>query len=147
MTTHVLNGINYGHRGSQFSYVFNLCFDLQWTRSPGKKGSHFHPDSDLFLPKEKKDVITSTACWSAMVAVLAGLTWKFGLVPVIMLYGIPYLVGLLTLLIMFTVSESIHGFLFYFIFFVNFVMINSVVLNADIRHVVGFCNILASSWA
>ncbi|XP_008793121.2 omega-3 fatty acid desaturase, chloroplastic [Phoenix dactylifera] len=61
-----------------------------WTRSPGKKGSHFHPGSDLFLPNERKDVITSTACWSAMLVALAGLTWKFGLVPMIKLYGIPY---------------------------------------------------------
>ncbi|XP_008789111.4 LOW QUALITY PROTEIN: omega-3 fatty acid desaturase, chloroplastic-like [Phoenix dactylifera] len=62
-----------------------------WKRSPGKKGSHFHPDSDLFVPKERKDVVTSTVCWSAMAAALAGLAWKFGLVPMIKLYGIPYL--------------------------------------------------------
>ncbi|XP_060203388.1 omega-3 fatty acid desaturase, chloroplastic-like [Lycium barbarum] len=29
-----------------------------WSRSPGKKGSHFDPSSDLFVPSEKKDVIT-----------------------------------------------------------------------------------------
>ncbi|KAL6526853.1 hypothetical protein OROGR_015943 [Orobanche gracilis] len=50
-----------------------------WSRSPGKIGSHFHPDSDLFVPNERKGVITSTACWTAMVALLSGLSfleWK-----------------------------------------------------------------------
>ncbi|KAK1270125.1 hypothetical protein QJS04_geneDACA006105 [Acorus gramineus] len=48
-----------------------------WTRSPGKKGSHFHPESDLFVPREKDVVITSTVCWSAMAALLAGLEWNY----------------------------------------------------------------------
>ncbi|KAG6521009.1 hypothetical protein ZIOFF_018074 [Zingiber officinale] len=45
-----------------------LCF----ARSPGKSGTHFHPSRDLFLPSEKKDVITSTVCWIAMVGLLTG---------------------------------------------------------------------------
>ncbi|XP_072982329.1 omega-3 fatty acid desaturase, chloroplastic-like [Typha latifolia] len=61
-----------------------------WVRTPGKEGSHFHPSSDLFLPSEKKDVITSTACWTAMVAVLAGLTWMMGPLQMLKLYAVPY---------------------------------------------------------
>ncbi|KAJ0789015.1 putative acyl-lipid Delta(12)-acetylenase [Helianthus annuus] len=61
-----------------------------WGRSPGKKGSHFHPDSDLFLPNERKDVITSTICWSAMAALLVGLSFVMGPLQVFKLYGIPY---------------------------------------------------------
>lgn len=70
-----------------FAYPFYL-----WGRSPGKKGSHFHPDSDLFVPSEKKDIITSTACWSAMVALLAGLTVFMGPAWIIKFYAIPYLI-------------------------------------------------------
>ncbi|KAL8539186.1 hypothetical protein ACS0TY_000984 [Phlomoides rotata] len=62
-----------------------------WSRSPGKTGSHFHPDSDLFLPNERKDVITSTVCWSTMVAILAGLSFVMGPFQLLKLYGIPYL--------------------------------------------------------
>ncbi|KAL6581224.1 Omega-3 fatty acid desaturase, chloroplastic [Orobanche minor] len=62
-----------------------------WSRSPGKIGSHFHPDSDLFVPNERKGVITSTVCWTAMVALLAGLSFLVGPLQVLKLYGIPYL--------------------------------------------------------
>ncbi|KAI5578991.1 hypothetical protein BDE02_08G062400 [Populus trichocarpa] len=61
-----------------------------WSRSPGKKGSHFHPDSDLFVPNERKDVITSTACWTAMAALLVCLSFVMGPFQVLKLYGIPY---------------------------------------------------------
>ncbi|CAH9057739.1 unnamed protein product [Cuscuta epithymum] len=61
-----------------------------WSRSPGKKGSHFDPNSDLFVPAEKNDVITSTLCWSAMAAVLAGLSFVMGPVQLLKLYGVPY---------------------------------------------------------
>lgn len=70
------------------------CFiKLQWGRSPGKKGSHFDPKSDLFLPNEKKDVITSTVCWSAMVALLVGLSFVMGPIQLLKLYGVPYMVS------------------------------------------------------
>lgn len=61
-----------------------------WSRSPGKKGSHFNPKSDLFVPNERKDVITSTTCWTAMVAVLACLSFVMGPVQLLKLYGVPY---------------------------------------------------------
>lgn len=63
-----------------------------WVRSPGKNGSHYHPDSDLFVPNEKKDVLTSTACWTAMVALLVGMSFKIGFVRMLNLYFIPYFV-------------------------------------------------------
>ncbi|MQL88754.1 hypothetical protein Taro_021306 [Colocasia esculenta] len=61
-----------------------------WLRSPGKTGSHFDPSSDLFLPNEKKDVLTSTASWMAMVGLLAGLTWLMGPMWMFKLYFVPY---------------------------------------------------------
>ncbi|XP_074591000.1 omega-3 fatty acid desaturase, chloroplastic-like [Curcuma longa] len=68
-----------------------LAFPLYlFARTPGKTGTHFHPSSDLFLPSEKKDVITSTACWIAMVGLLVGLTCFMGPIQMLKLYGIPY---------------------------------------------------------
>ncbi|PRQ42918.1 putative acyl-lipid Delta(12)-acetylenase [Rosa chinensis] len=61
-----------------------------WNRSPGKTGSHFEPSSDLFVPNEKKDVITSTVCWIAMAALLVGLSFVIGPIQMLKLYGIPY---------------------------------------------------------
>lgn len=61
-----------------------------WGRSPGKTGSHFDPNSDLFIPNERKDVITSTVCWSAMAALLVCLSFVMGPVQMLKLYGIPY---------------------------------------------------------
>ncbi|KAF9599409.1 hypothetical protein IFM89_036989 [Coptis chinensis] len=61
-----------------------------WGRSPGKKGSHFHPGSDLFVPSERKDVITSTTCWTAMAALLVGLSFVAGPIQMLKLYGGPY---------------------------------------------------------
>ena len=67
---------------------------LQWGRSPGKKGSHFDPSSDLFLPNERNDIITSTACWTAMLALLGCLSFVMGPVQILKLYGVPYVVCL-----------------------------------------------------
>jgi acyl-lipid omega-3 desaturase len=61
-------------------------------RSPGKQGSHFLPSSPLFRPSEKWDVLTSTACCAAMVALLVGLGIQFGLGFVVSYYLMPYLV-------------------------------------------------------
>lgn len=59
-------------------------------RSPGKSGSHFHPASDLFQPSESKQVLTSTACWLAMAALLAGLAFLMGPLQMLKLYLVPY---------------------------------------------------------
>ncbi|KAI5321694.1 PREDICTED: omega-3 [Prunus dulcis] len=68
-----------------FAYPFYL-----WTRSPGKQGSHFNPYSDLFAPNERKDVITSTVCWTMMVALLLYLSYVVGPVQILKLYCVPY---------------------------------------------------------
>jgi omega-3 fatty acid desaturase (delta-15 desaturase) len=67
---------------------------LQWYRSPGKNGSHFNPSSDLFSPKERRDVIISTTCWFTMIALLIAMACVFGPVPVLKLYGVPYVVSI-----------------------------------------------------
>ena len=61
-------------------------------RSPGKQGSHFLPESPLFRPSEKWDVLTSTICCAAMVALLVGLGVQFGFGFVFSYYLMPYLV-------------------------------------------------------
>ncbi|XVF19853.1 hypothetical protein REPUB_Repub11eG0146700 [Reevesia pubescens] len=61
-----------------------------WKRSPGKEGSHFNPYSNLFTPQERKLVMTSTACWTAMALLLAYLSFAFGPSQMFKLYGIPY---------------------------------------------------------
>ncbi|KAJ9545256.1 hypothetical protein OSB04_024963 [Centaurea solstitialis] len=66
-------------------------------RSPGKSGSHFHPNSDLFAAVEKKDVITSTICWTAMAAMLVGLNFLVGPMQMLKLYGIPYWINVMWL--------------------------------------------------
>ncbi|CAB4270937.1 unnamed protein product [Prunus armeniaca] len=48
------------------------------SRSPGKSGSHFDPNSELFVPNERKNITTSTACWTAMAALLVGLSFVMG---------------------------------------------------------------------
>ncbi|KAF8394908.1 hypothetical protein HHK36_018847 [Tetracentron sinense] len=68
-----------------FAYPFYL-----WRRSPGKKGSHFNPNSNLFGPNEKKDVITSTICWTAMLVLLVGLSLVMGPFEILKFYGVPY---------------------------------------------------------
>ncbi|GKV21998.1 hypothetical protein SLEP1_g31907 [Rubroshorea leprosula] len=61
-----------------------------WKRSPGKTGSHFDPNSDLFVPSERKDVIISTLCWTGMATLLVGLCFTMGLIQMLKLYGVPY---------------------------------------------------------
>ncbi|CAA7389424.1 unnamed protein product [Spirodela intermedia] len=61
-------------------------------RSPGKSGSHINPYSDLFTPNEREAVATSTICWTAMLLLLAGVTWLQGWIFVIKFYWIPYFI-------------------------------------------------------
>lgn len=63
-----------------------------WRRSPGKQGSHFNPYSDLFAPNERFDVITSTACWVFMLALLAYSATIIGPWNLFKVYGVPYLI-------------------------------------------------------
>ncbi|MBD1931754.1 MULTISPECIES: DUF3474 domain-containing protein [Cyanophyceae] len=61
-------------------------------RSPGKQGSHFSPDSPLFKPSEKWDVITSTTLWTLMVGLLGFLTYQWGWMWLVKYYLGPYVV-------------------------------------------------------
>ncbi|MEM9152106.1 MAG: DUF3474 domain-containing protein [Cyanobacteria bacterium P01_F01_bin.3] len=61
-------------------------------RSPGRKGSHFLPSSDLFSEAEKGDVMTSTIWWSAMVTGLAIFGFHFGFVSLLKFYLVPYII-------------------------------------------------------
>nr|AWX65625.1 FAD3-2 [Physaria fendleri] len=68
-----------------------------WKRSPGKEGSHFNPNSSLFTPKERNLVITSTTCWCLMLATLIALSYIFGPVSVLKVYGVPYIISVMWL--------------------------------------------------
>ncbi|MGB3613603.1 MAG: DUF3474 domain-containing protein [Elainellaceae cyanobacterium] len=61
-------------------------------RSPDRSGSHFMPDSPLFKPSEKWDVITSTVCLVGMLGLLAAFTVQFGWLALVTYYVMPYLV-------------------------------------------------------
>ncbi|KAL8089519.1 hypothetical protein AgCh_039116 [Apium graveolens] len=62
------------------------------SRSPGKKGSHFNPYSDIFHPSERNLVVTSTLCWTAMLAFLGYMANIFGSLQILKLYGVPYII-------------------------------------------------------
>eukprot|EP00897_Mesotaenium_endlicherianum_P008947 jgi/Mesen1/8080/ME000434S07330 len=68
-----------------------------WKRSPGKEGNHFDPSSDLFVPNERNDVLTSTACYFGMMALIVGLSLKTGPLLMLNLYGIPYWINVVWL--------------------------------------------------
>lgn len=68
-----------------FAYPFYL-----WFRSPGKQGSHYDPNCDLFQPSEKRMVLTSDAFMLGMLGVLAAASAKLGLLSVLNLYVLPY---------------------------------------------------------
>ncbi|MBL8020424.1 MAG: fatty acid desaturase [Leptospirales bacterium] len=74
-------------------YAFLVLFPLYlFRRSPGKDGSHFHPASDLFLPSEKWDVLTSSLSWFAFFGLLCAASWWFGIAAVAKFYIAPYFV-------------------------------------------------------
>lgn len=61
-------------------------------RSPNRKGSHFMPDSPLFKPSEKWDVLTSTFCLIGMLAFLGWVGYQYGLGFLTVYYLVPYVV-------------------------------------------------------
>lgn len=69
---------------SLFAYPFYL-----WRRSPGKDGSHYDPECDLFQPSERKMVLTSDAFLVGMLGVLAACTAKLGVAAMFNLYFVP----------------------------------------------------------
>lgn len=74
-------------------YLPLLAYPLYlFRRSPGKQGSHFLPNSPLFRPSEKWDVLTSSALWLGMVGFLGWLTYTMGWLFVVQYYLAPYVV-------------------------------------------------------
>ncbi|MEQ9000360.1 MAG: fatty acid desaturase [Coleofasciculus sp. B1-GNL1-01] len=61
-------------------------------RSPDREGSHFTPNSPLFRPSEKWDIVTSSVLWVLMIAFLGGLTFQFGWLFLVKYYLVPYVV-------------------------------------------------------
>ncbi len=60
-------------------------------RSPSRPGgSHFLPNSPLFRPSERNDVLTSTMAILAMVAALGWFTATFGVLALVKFYLVPY---------------------------------------------------------
>jgi len=68
-----------------FAYPFYL-----FNRSPGKQGSHYDPECDLFVPSERNMVLSSDACMLGMLGVLALATAKLGAAAMFNLYFVPY---------------------------------------------------------
>lgn len=94
LTEKLYKSLDQGTRKLRFTVPFPLFaypFYL-WSRSPGKEGSHFNPYSNLFAPNERKDVITSTLCWSLMAALLIYLSFAVGPIQLLKLYGVPHLI-------------------------------------------------------
>jgi len=60
--------------------------------SPGHEGSHFDPDSKLFVPSERKMVNTTNAFLIGWLGVLAACTFKLGIPAMLGLYFMPYAV-------------------------------------------------------
>jgi omega-3 fatty acid desaturase (delta-15 desaturase) len=78
-------------------------------RSPGKSGSHFMPESPLFRPHEHGQVVTSTVCCTAMLALLTAIGWHYGLWFLTKFYIIPYIIFVMWLdLVTFLHHTDIH---------------------------------------
>ena len=63
-----------------------------FVRSHNRDGSHFLPDSPIFRPSEKWDVLTSTFCWCLMMICLGWFGVQFGLLFLIKFYLMPYII-------------------------------------------------------
>lgn len=75
-----------------FAYPFYL-----FARSPGKEGSHYDPECDLFKPSEKGMVLTSNAFMIGMLGVLAFAATQLGPLAVFNLYFVPYWINVIWL--------------------------------------------------
>ena len=76
----------------RFKLILFLYPLYLFRRSHGKKGTHFHPESPLFRPSEKWDVITSTVACSLMILLLGFLTYQWGALWLLKYYLGPYVV-------------------------------------------------------
>lgn len=70
---------------SMFAFPFYL-----WKRSPGKTGSHYDPDCDLFVPAERNMVLTSNAFMIGMLGIIGASAIKLGIPAILNLYVLPY---------------------------------------------------------
>mmetsp|Transcript_6163 Transcript_6163/g.13393 ORF Transcript_6163/g.13393 Transcript_6163/m.13393 type:complete len:424 (-) Transcript_6163:940-2211(-) len=70
---------------AMFAYPFYL-----WKRSPGKEGSHYDPNCDLFVENEKPMIVTSNAFLIGMLGILAACTFALGVPAMFNLYFVPY---------------------------------------------------------
>jgi omega-3 fatty acid desaturase (delta-15 desaturase) len=61
-------------------------------RSPNKQGSHFMPESPLFRPSERWQVLTSTVCCTFMLGLLIGVGISYGFWFLFNYYIMPYIV-------------------------------------------------------
>eukprot|EP00890_Picochlorum_soloecismus_P001069 jgi/Picsp_1/1963/NSC_05429-R1_omega-3 fatty acid desaturase len=68
-----------------FAYPFYL-----FNRSPGKNGSHFDPESDLFVESEGGLIKTSNAFQIGFIGILAACTVALGPLAMFNLYMVPY---------------------------------------------------------
>jgi omega-3 fatty acid desaturase (delta-15 desaturase) len=68
-----------------FAYPFYL-----FNRSPGKNGSHFDPESDLFVESEGGLIKTSNAFQISFIGILAACTVALGPLAMFNLYVVPY---------------------------------------------------------
>jgi omega-3 fatty acid desaturase (delta-15 desaturase) len=79
-------------------YAFLLAYPVYlFMRSPSKEGSHFLPNSSLFKPQEKWDIITSTCLWVCMAGLLAFFTYQWGWMWLLKYYAGPYIVFIIWL--------------------------------------------------
>ena len=92
ITESKFNEMGWLEKFARFKLVLFLYPLYLFKRSPGRKGSHFDPKSDLFRPSEKWDVLTSTICLIGMVALLGFLTYQFGFLWLLKYYLGPYVV-------------------------------------------------------
>jgi acyl-lipid omega-3 desaturase len=84
--------MGWSERLARFHLILFVYPLYLFRRSPGKQGSHFMPESSLFRPHEKWDVLTSTICCTLMIGLLTGLGIYYGLGFVATYYLVPYVI-------------------------------------------------------
>uniref|UniRef100_A0A7I4DR81 Fatty acid desaturase N-terminal domain-containing protein n=1 Tax=Physcomitrium patens TaxID=3218 RepID=A0A7I4DR81_PHYPA len=82
----------------QFPFPFYAYPFYLWCRTPGKSGTHYSPSRDLFNASEWKEVLTTTASWLVMVAILAAAVSHMGFLWTLKVYFVPYVVNIVDLL-------------------------------------------------
>eukprot|EP00475_Leptophrys_vorax_P034583 TRINITY_DN5601_c0_g1_i1.p1 TRINITY_DN5601_c0_g1~~TRINITY_DN5601_c0_g1_i1.p1 ORF type:complete len:424 (+),score=28.52 TRINITY_DN5601_c0_g1_i1:80-1351(+) len=95
ITKEVYDTMDFSSKLGRFYFPFTLFafpFYLR-LRTPGKTGSHFDPNCDLFTKEERYDVLESAAWWWGMIAVLTVATIVFGPAVVFKVYFLPYWVN------------------------------------------------------